>query len=202
MLRRHAVPCLRFRLPRLESIRSGERRAQWKGMGRVVRVEKASVERVEFDQEQGVLVAHVRVGRGEQRRCGIRRRRCPRYDHGAGRRRRQTLDLGTTVAMIEADAPPVRCGEHGVVVRAVPWARHGAGHSRVFDDQVAWLAMTCSKSAVTALMRIAWRTVGAIVTRVARDAMAGTDLLDGLRRIGIDEISYKKGHRYLTGRRP
>lgn len=161
-------------------------------------VEKASVQRVEFDQQQGVLVAHVRVGRGQQRRCGICRRRCPLYDHGAGRRRWRTLDLGTTRAVVEADAPRVRCGEHGVVVGAVPWARHGAGHTRAFDDQVAWLAVTCSKSAVTALMRIAWRTVGAIVTRVARDAMAGTDLLDGLRRIGIDEISYKKGHRYLT----
>jgi transposase len=49
-----------------------------------------------------------------------------------------------------------------------------------------------------ALMRVAWRTVGAIVTRVAEDAMAGVDRFAGLRRIGIDEISYKKGHRYLT----
>ena len=47
-------------------------------------------------------------------------------------------------------------------------------------------------------MRIAWRTVGAIVTRVTEDAMAGVDRFAGLRRIGIDEISYKKGHRYLT----
>jgi transposase len=39
---------------------------------------------------------------------------------------------------------------------------------------------------------------GAIVTRVAEDAMASTDQLAGLTRIGIDEISYKKGHRYLT----
>ena len=48
------------------------------------------------------------------------------------------------------------------------------------------------------LMRIAWRTVGAIVTRVAEDALAGNDRLAGLRRIGIDEVSHKKGHRYLT----
>lgn len=101
-------------------------------------------------------------------------------------------------AVLEADAPRVSCREHGVVVAAVPWARHGAGHTRFFDDQVAWLAVTTSKTAVTKLMRIAWRTVGAIVTRVAEDAMAETDRLANLRRIGIDEISYKKGHRYLT----
>ncbi len=85
-----------------------------------------------------------------------------------------------------------------MVVAAVPWARHGAGHTRVFDDQVAWLAVAASKSAVMTLMRVAWRTVGAIMTRVADDAMAGVDRFAGLRRIGIDEISYKKGHRYLT----
>jgi transposase len=108
------------------------------------------------------------------------------------------LDLGVVVAVLEADAPRVRCPEHGVVVAAVPWARHGAGHTRFFDDQVAWLAVACSKTAVTEVMRIAWRTVGAIVTRVAEDAMSGVDRFARLRRIGIDEISYKKGQRYLT----
>jgi Helix-turn-helix domain of transposase family ISL3 len=49
--------------------------------------------------------------------------------------------------------------EHGVVVAHVPWARHGVGHTLSFDETVAWLATQCSKSAVTELMRIAWRTV-------------------------------------------
>ena len=161
-------------------------------------VERARVERVEFDEDEQLLVAHVRPVRGERRRCGICRRRSPGYDQGEGRRRWRTLDLGSVQAVIEADAPRVACRTHGVVVAAVPWARHGAGHSRHFDDQVAWLAVACSKSAVTALMRVAWRTVGAIVTRVADDAMAAVDRFANLRRIGIDEISYKRGHRYLT----
>jgi transposase len=51
---------------------------------------------------------------------------------------------------------------------------------------------------VTELMRIGWRTVGSIVARVSADIDASVDRLAGLRRIGIDEISYKRGHRYLT----
>ena len=90
------------------------------------------------------------------------------------------------------------CREHGVTVRAVPWARHGAGHTRDFDDQVAWLATQCSKTAITRLMRVAWRTVGSIITRVCADVDARVDRLAGLRRIGIDEISYRKGSKYLT----
>jgi transposase len=39
---------------------------------------------------------------------------------------------------------------------------------------------------------------GAIVARVVDEARAAVDPFDGLRRIGIDEISYKRGHRYLT----
>ncbi len=101
-------------------------------------------------------------------------------------------------AFVEADAPRVQCREHGVVVAAVPWARHGAGHTRAFDDTVAWLATQSSRTSVRQLMRVAWPTVGAIITRVRADIDAQVDRLAGLRRIGIDEISYKKNHRYLT----
>jgi transposase len=148
--------------------------------------------------ESLVIVAHVRPAKGRRQRCGICERRCAKYDHGEGRRRWRALDLGTVQAVIEADAPRVSCPEHGVVVAAVPWARHGAGHTRALDDQVAWLATTCSKTAITQLMRIGWRTVGSICARVWADVEARVDLLAGLRRIGIDEISYKRHHKYLT----
>ncbi len=58
--------------------------------------------------------------------------------------------------------------------------------------------MNTSKTAVAALMRVAWRSVGTILERVAAEASRKVDLLDGLRRIGIDEISHRKGQRYLT----
>jgi transposase len=161
-------------------------------------VEKTVVEDVEFDEDELVLVAHVRPTRRARGRCGRCRRRSPWYDRGEGRRQWRALDLGTVRVYLEADAPRVYCREHGPTVRAVPWARHGAGHTRVFDEQVAWLATQCSKSAVTELMRIAWRTVGAIITRVWEDVEKVHDQFAGLRRIGIDEISYKRGHRYLT----
>lgn len=161
-------------------------------------VEKTVVEDIHFDEEQGLLVAHVRPTARQRGRCGICGRRCPRFDGGHRRRRWRTLDLGTTKAVLEADAPRVTCRQHGVVVAAVPWARHDAGHTRCFDDQAAWLATKTSKTAVTQLMRVAWRTVGSIISRVWDDADAGVDRLVGLRRIGIDEISYKKGHKYLV----
>lgn len=100
-------------------------------------------------------------------------------------------------AVLEADAPRVSCREHGVVVASVPWARHDAGHTYAFDDTVAWLATASSKTTVTTLMRVAWRTVGSIIARVWADVDARHDRLAGLRRIGIDEISYKRGFKFL-----
>jgi transposase len=161
-------------------------------------VEKTVVEGVEFDDVGGFLVVSVRPSSRSRSRCGLCRRRCPRYDGGEGRRQWRSLDVGTTPVWLKAHAPRVSCPEHGVVVAHVPWAKHGAGHTHAFDDQVAWLTVRTSRSTVCELMRVAWRTVGAIITRVAEQATAGVDRLEGLRRVGIDEISYKKGHKYLT----
>ncbi len=100
---------------------------------------------------------------------------------------------------LEAELPRVSCPVHGVVIAAVPWARHGAGHTRAFDEVVAWFALAAPKTVIGTLLRINWHTVGAILARVMpdRDAEDG-DRLDGVRRIGIDEVSFKKGQRYLT----
>jgi transposase len=164
---------------------------------RLLGVECSVVERVVFDEEQGAVVASVRPRKGATRRCGVCSARCAWYDRGEGRRRWRALDLGAVPVWLEADAPRVTCPVHGVVVAAFPWARHRGRHTSAFEDQVAWLAVHCSRSAVTELMRVAWRTVGAVAARVVADAHGRADPLDGLRRIGIDEIAYKKGHRYL-----
>ena len=161
-------------------------------------VENTVVEHVEFDEDGQAIIARVRPFARVDGRCGRCGRRCPRYDGGDGVRRWRSLDAGTMKVWLEAEAPRVSCPDDGVVVRQVPWARHGAGHTHLFDQQVAWLATQTSKKAIVELMRVAWRTVGAILARVWRDVEAEHDLLAGLRRIGIDEISYRRGMKFLT----
>jgi len=167
-------------------------------LARAVGLGQAVVASVRVDA--GVVVVVVRPYARAVLRCGACRRVCPGYDRGRGEVRRwRALDVGVLRCFAEAAVVRVSCPQHGVVVAQVPWARHGAGHVRVFDQQVAWLATRMSKTAVTRLMRISWATVGAVVARVTAqaDAAAG-DRLDGLRRIGIDEVSYKRHHKYLT----
>jgi transposase len=170
-------------------------RSVWK---KLLSLHRAVVEGVRVSDD-GTVVVSVRPKARERDRCPHCLKRCPGYDWGERRRRRwRALDLGTTFAYLEAWAPRVSCREHGVVVAAVPWARHDSGFTRAFEDQVAWLAVRANKTAVAELMRIAWRTVGWICSRVMADQQAGRDLFAGLTRIGIDEISIRKGQRYLT----
>lgn len=167
---------------------------------RLASVEGADVIDVDIEEEAAQLevVVHVRPFRHDARRCGVCRARCPGYDVGHGTRRWRSLDLGTVRVSVEADAPRVRCNEHGVVTSYVPWARHDSGFTRAFEDQVAWLATHTDRTTVSSLTRIAWRTVGRIIGRVSDEASARVDRFRELRRIGIDELSYKRGQKYIT----
>lgn len=104
-----------------------------------------------------------------------------------------TPGCGQVAAVPGGRCAPGDLSPHGVVVAAVPWARHDVGHTYDFGQQVAWLATECSKSATAQLMRVAWRTVSAILTRYQADADAGIDRPAHLRRIGIDKISSARG---------
>jgi len=90
---------------------------------------------------------------GRQGRCGLCRRRCPGYDQGEGRRRWRAPDVGLFRTFFEAAAPRVSCPRHGVVVAWVPWARHDARHTTVFEDTMAWMATRTSKSTLEQLLR-------------------------------------------------
>jgi transposase len=165
----------------------------------VLGVAHTVIEKVELETQGGeeVLVATVRPTRWRQGRCGRCDRRAPRYDNGDGPRRWRSLDAGTTRVFLQAAAPRVNCPVHGVVVAAVPWARHGSRFTSAFEDTVAWLACHAAFTVLAALLRITWRSVAAVITRVVAARAAQSDRLTGLRRIGVDEISYRKGHRYL-----
>lgn len=153
----------------------------------------ASVASVEFTPD-GVVV-------GLRRRSG--RPICPcgwkgrgRYD--SSRRRWRHLDLGASRLFLEAEIRRLHCRRcERVVTEVVPWARPRARHTRDFEDVVAWLAQRSDKTTISRLLRASWETIAGIVTRVVAEQV-DTRRLTGLLRIGVDEVSYRKGHRYLT----
>ncbi len=107
------------------------------------------------------------------------------------------LDLGTWRLEVRAELRRLRCPVHGVRVEAVPFARHGSGFTADFEALVAWLATKTDKTTITRLVRIDWETVGRICARVVADEL-DPSRLDGLFEIGVDEVSWRKHHNYLT----
>jgi len=107
------------------------------------------------------------------------------------------LDLGVWRLEVRATLRRLSCPEHGVLVEGVPFARDGARFTRDMEDLVAWLATKTDKTTIGRLVRIDWQTVGRIIERVA-DEQLDERRLDDLFEIGIDEIAWRGGQRYLT----
>lgn len=160
---------------------------------KLLALDGASVTGVSFTPD-GVVVEIQARCRRPVCPCGWRGRAI--YDRS--RRRWRHLDLGASKLFIEAEIRRLDCSVCGRVrTEDVPWARPAARHTRDFEDVVAWLVQRCDKTSVAALMRTSWATVARIVARVVVDHLDHSRL-EGLRRIGVDEVSWRKGHRYLT----
>ena len=137
----------------------------------------------------------------------LRRRRlvCPKCSYSTRHRESKQhhdsvwrhLDLGCWRLEVRARLRRLRCPEHGVHVEGVPFARDGARFTRDFEDLVAWLATKTDKTAACRLTRIDWQTIGRVIERVG-DEHLSEDRLGELFEISIDEVAWRKGHRYLT----
>jgi transposase len=107
------------------------------------------------------------------------------------------LDLGVWRLEVRATLRRLRCPTHGVHVEGVPFARQGSRFTTDLEDLVTWLVTKSDRTAVCRLVRVDWQTIGRIIERVGEEKL-DHERLDGLYEIGIDEVSWRKQHRYLT----
>lgn len=150
-----------------------------------------------FDFDHEGLVVDVaptwRVGRCSG--CGGKVSGC--YDRRE--RRWRHLDLGGIKTHLRYTARRLACRRCGVTVEDVPWAEAGSRFTLPMETHVAYHAQRTDRTTVVELLRVAWRTVGTIVRRFVRRHRERTgDPLEGLRIIGIDELSYRRHHEYVT----
>lgn len=150
--------------------------------------------------EGGRALVSVRPWAREGLRCPVCGRRCERYDTARSPRLWRAMDAGRLRCYLEYRVRRVTCPEHGVRAERVPWARPCPRFTRDFEDWVACLAVRCCASAVAELARVEWHTVGGVCALAFADpgASRGAGRLDGLRRIGVDETSCRKGRKYIT----
>lgn len=156
-------------------------------------LEETRVLDVSFDELGLVIDVAPSWRRGRCSECG---ESCPGYDRDRGRRWRH-LDLAGMTLHLRYDTRRVECPQCGVKVERLPWAETSSWFTRPFEDHVGYLAQRCDKTTVSDMMRVAWDTVGTIIQRVVARRQR-PDVLDGLTHIGVDELSYRRHHEYIT----
>lgn len=159
---------------------------------RLLGLDGATVTGVEF-VDDGVVVDVRRRKRRVECVCGYTTRAF--YDRTL--RRWRHLDVTGTKLWLRGEIRRISCPSCGVRTERVPWARPGSRFTIEFEDLVAWLAQRAAKSTVAELMRCSWESVDRIVTTVVVEHLDDSRF-DGLRHLGVDEIAYRSGHRYLT----
>ncbi len=169
-----------------------------KMLARALGVESAVCGRVEEFVEEGGFRVRIRLRKRDKHFCVVCQAECSVYDQSDAVRRWRTHPLGLGKTYVEAVVPRVNCPEHGVRIAYVPWARPGARFTASFEDTIAWTTLRTDKTSVCAMYGITWETVGRILERVGDARHDELPTLDDVTRIGIDEVSYRKGHRYLT----
>lgn len=156
----------------------------------------------------GIIVRGVSLTDGQVIvEVALRRRRlhCPhcghrtrwRYDTRPVASTWRALDFGVWLVYLRAGLRRLDCPTHGVVTEAVPFARHRSGFTRDLEDVAAFLATKTDKTTIARFLRLDWDTIGRICERVSLDEL-DPGRLDALVTLGVDEVSWKKHHNYLT----
>lgn len=136
--------------------------------------------------------------------CDAKKLPCPACGvHGQGvhdrvRRDWRHLDFFQYEAWLHADVPRVDCDACGKTSQVdVPWARPGSGFTLLFEALAMTLCQTLPVAQAANQLRVKakrlWRRIEHYVT-----AARAKDTMTGVKWIGIDETSIRRGHNYVT----
>jgi transposase len=132
-------------------------------------------------------------GRAHCSGCGHRR---PGYDT-LPQRRFEFIPLWGIVAFFLYAMRRVECPRCGIVVEKVPWADGKSHTTTTYQWFLARWARLLSWTDVAKVFHTSWETVFRSVEMAVEWGRAHMDLT-GITAIGLDEIQWKRGHKYLT----
>jgi len=151
-----------------------------------------------YHEDEKVFVATVALDEEELYRCPDCGQICGKYDSSGFVKRWRSLDLSKNKFFIECVYPRLLCAEHGVKKCRIPWAFADSDYTQAFEVRVAYAAAKSPTSLVSREYRIKWGTVGNCVKRVQQNIAPVENRFRKLKKIAIDETSYRKGYKYIT----
>ena len=134
---------------------------------------------------------------------GCRRLACPECDapdcpvHDRLDRQWKHLNFWQYETILSARVPRVKCDRCGVHQVGVPWAREGSGFTLLFEAMAMLLCNHMSVAEASAMLGEHDTRIWRIVIHYVNQAREACDW-SAVRRVGIDEVSRKKGHVYAT----
>lgn len=153
----------------------------------------AEVELKLGEGEVHVYLEHASAAAWPCPECG---RDCALYDHQPDRRWRH-LDTCQYRTVLHAELPRAECPEHGVRVVRVPWAEPHSRFTALFERlAIDWLR-AASQQAVAERLGLSWDEVHGIMDRAVRRGLERRKE-EMIGYLGVDEKSFRKGHKYLT----
>lgn len=142
------------------------------------------------------IEVEVRPRRRSRARCSGCGRRGPTYDH-LGVRRFAFVPLWALSVYLVYAMRRVNCRRCGVTVELVPWGEGKRHLTRAYAVFLARWARRLSWKEVASIFQTSWETVYRSVAWVVEYGLTHRSL-EGVTAIGVDEVQFQKGHRYLT----
>jgi transposase len=140
-----------------------------------------------------VQVVPRKNSRGLCRECG---RPGPTYDHER-ERRFDFVPLWALMVFLVYTPRRIDCRRCGVHVEVLPWTVGNSPMTAVYMSFLATWARRLSWTETARTFGATWDRVHRAVAWVVAYGLEHRDL-DGIRALGIDEVAYRKGHKFLT----
>lgn len=147
-----------------------------------------------------VIDLDVRPYKNVQHLCPVCMKKRPVHDHKHKTSSTwRASDINGVQVYLHYRPARVKCPEHKVLTEYIPWADGTTRSTADFNNEVTFMALTCPKTVVAQFFDINWRTVGNCIAATHNRIEPDPKIrLKGLKRICVDETSYKKGHKYVT----
>lgn len=154
------------------------------------------VEGCGFDVSQKRLDIRIDFERGGSFPCPVcGKAGCKAYD--TEERTWRHLNFFEHETYLHAFVPRVQCPDCGIKTAAVPWARPGSGFTLLFEALVLAMAKQMPVKAVAGIVREYDTRIWRILQYHVQEARSREDF-SKVRRVGMDETSRRKGHRYVS----
>lgn len=155
------------------------------------------VETVELKLQERKVEIQLDWHWGADAQCPECGRKCSIHDRAPERTWRH-LDTMQFTTLIRARTPRSKCPEHGVKTMTVPWAAPQGRFTLLFERfAVEVLLASASVSQACGLLGIGWDTAQEIMRRAVERGLDRRQL-EGLKHLGMDEKSFKRGQSYIT----